>query len=70
MSAIEIQVVERERATGEDQVVSWRREELERAGYEAETARMLSQLRHVDLHVATALLRDGCRPDLAVEILV
>ena len=48
----------------------WRAEELERAGYEPRAAALLAARHDVDLHVATGLLRDGCRPQLALEILL
>ena len=51
-------------------VRSWRTEELERAGYPAAQARKLADLNYVDLHLATDLLRQGCSPELAFEILV
>jgi hypothetical protein len=53
-----------------DLVRRWRVEELERAGFAPEDALLLAELRHVDLHRATSLLRDGCPPGLAVRILV
>ena len=67
MSAIEIQF---ERGTEEDRVLTWRRQELERAGYGEQIAEMLSELRHVDLHLATHLLRRGCAAETALKILV
>ena len=67
MSAIEIQSV---RGTEEDRVLTWRREELERAGYDEQIAHMLSELRYVDLHLATHLLRRGCPADTALKILL
>jgi hypothetical protein len=51
-------------------VRSWRTEELQRAGYPAAQARKLADLNYVDLHLATDLLRRGCSPELALEILV
>jgi hypothetical protein len=48
----------------------WRAEELERAGYEPRAAALLAARHDVDLHVATGLLRDGCTPQLALEILL
>lgn len=48
----------------------WRAEELERAGYEPRAAALLAARHDVDLHVATGLLRDGCNPQLALEILL
>ncbi len=67
MSAIEIQP---ERQPEEDRVLTWRREELERAGYDERIAQMLSELRYVDLHLATHLIRRGCPAETALKILV
>jgi hypothetical protein len=67
VSAIEIQSG---RASEEDRVLTWRREELTRAGYDESIAEMLSALRYVDLHLATELLRRGCPADTALKILV
>lgn len=67
MSAIEIQP---ERQPEEDRVRAWRREELQRAGYDERIAQMLSELRYVDLHLATHLLRRGCPAETALKILV
>jgi hypothetical protein len=67
VSAIEIQS---QRGTEEDRVLTWRREELERAGYGEQVAQMLSELRYVDLHLAMHLLRRGCPADTALKILV
>ena len=41
-----------------------------RAGYTPEHAQELADLTHVDLHLATSLLRQGCTPELALRILV
>jgi hypothetical protein len=67
VSAVEIQP---ERQTEEYRVLTWRREELERAGYDERIAEMLSELRYVDLHLATHLLRRGCPAETALKILV
>jgi hypothetical protein len=67
VSAIEIQP---ERQPEEDRVLTWRREELARAGYDERIAEMLSELRYVDLHLATRLLRRGCPAETALKILV
>jgi hypothetical protein len=67
VSAIEIKT---QRGTEEDRILTWRREELERAGYGEQVAQMLSELRYVDLHVATHLLRRGCPAETALKILV
>ena len=67
MSAIEIKT---ERQSEDDRVLTWRREELARAGYDERIAQMLSELRYVDLHLATHLLRHGCPAETALKILV
>jgi hypothetical protein len=67
VSAIEIQF---KRGTEEDRVLTWRRQELERAGYDEQIAQMLSELRYVDLHFAMRLLRRGCPAETALKILV
>ena len=67
MSAIEIKS---QQGSEEDRVLTWRREELERAGYDEHVAQMLSELRYVDLHLATHLLRRGCPAETALKILV
>ena len=51
-------------------VRAWRIEELVRAGYTSEHAQELADLNYVDLHLATDLLRQGCSPELALQILV
>ena len=59
-----------QRDTEAERVVSWRREELERAGYSAEAARELAERTYVDLHLAVSLVRGGCPPETAREILL
>ena len=51
-------------------VVSWRAEELLRAGYEGEAALDLALTREVDLHRAIDLVRHGCPHATAVRILL
>ena len=53
-----------------DRVESWRREELERAGYPAEAAAKLAARDDVDLRRASSLLEHGCTPELALRILL
>jgi hypothetical protein len=53
-----------------DRVEQWRHEELERAGYDAESALVLAASHDVDLHGAVELLRRGCTIDLALQILL
>ena len=51
-------------------VISWRREQLQAAGYRYEDALRLAERGDVDLHVATDLLRNGCPPETALRILL
>jgi len=53
-----------------DRIEAWRTEELERAGYNREQASALAARHDVDLHLAVDLLRRGCDPELAVNILL
>jgi hypothetical protein len=53
-----------------ERVLLWREEELERVGYERETARDLAERAYVDLHFAMDLLRQGCPAETAVRILL
>jgi hypothetical protein len=53
-----------------ERIEAWRAEELKRAGYDASAAEKLAVRHDVDLHVAADLLRRGCPPDLALEILL
>jgi hypothetical protein len=52
------------------QVQRWRIEELERAGYDPRAAMALAGRTDVDLHRAVDLLRNGCSPELALQILL
>jgi hypothetical protein len=51
-------------------VRSWRRDALARAGYPHAAAERLADLPYVDLHLAVDLLRRGCSPETAEQILV
>jgi hypothetical protein len=53
-----------------ERIERWRYEELVRAGYDASAARRLAESGDVDLHVAIALLEQGCDPELALSILL
>ena len=66
MSAAELTRTE----TEQDRISRWRAEELERAGYEATAASLLATRNDVDLHYAIDLLRNGCSPELALQILL
>jgi hypothetical protein len=56
--------------TEAERVVSWRLEELERAGYHPQAAFDLAERTDVDLHLATELLHAGCPADTALRILL
>jgi DNA-directed RNA polymerase specialized sigma24 family protein len=58
MTAAELQDLDFD--TEAERVLLWREEELERAGYDRDTARRLAEAPGVDLHLATELLRRGC----------
>ena len=68
MTAAELQDLDFD--TEAERVLLWREEELERAGYDRDTARKLAEAPGVDLHLATELLRRGCPEGTAVEILL
>jgi hypothetical protein len=52
------------------QVERWRADELERAGFDPRAAATLAKRHDIDLHRATDLLRNGCPPELALQILL
>jgi hypothetical protein len=58
------------RNTTEHEVVAWRFEQLQSAGYPALDAQALSECLYVDLHQAVDLLRRGCPRELAISILI
>ena len=53
-----------------DRIEGWRHAELERAGYDPESALVLAASHDVDLHAAVDLLKRGCTVDLALQILL
>ena len=57
-------------ATEVERIEAWRAERLERAGYDPKAAAELASRHDVDLHRAVDLLRNGCPPELAVQILL
>lgn len=57
------------RPTEQELVERWRAQELERAGYPEAAAAELAMRADVDLHRAVELVRNGCSPELAAEIL-
>ena len=67
MSAAELETMY---ASEIDRIERWRHEELERAGYDPESALVLSASHDVDLHQAVNLLNRGCTVDLALQILL
>ncbi len=56
--------------TEQERIERWRAGELERAGYERSAAALLAARADVDLHYAIDLLRNGCDPELALQILL
>ena len=56
--------------TEQERIERWRADELERAGYEASAASLLASRADVDLHYAIDLIRNGCAPELALQILL
>jgi hypothetical protein len=54
----------------DEEVVTWRYEQLLRCGCDPFAAIILSKRSSVDLHEAVALLERGCPPKLALEILL
>lgn len=56
--------------TEQERIERWRAGELERAGYERSAAALLAARGDVDLHYAIDLLRNGCDPELALQILL
>jgi hypothetical protein len=66
MAAAELTTTDTEQA----KIERWRAGELERAGYEAAAAALLAGRADIDLHYAIDLLRNGCSPELALQILL
>ena len=58
------------RLTEQELVEQWRAEALERAGYSAEAAVEIAARTDVDLHRAAELIKSGCSPELALQILL
>jgi len=54
----------------DDQVVSWRREQLRRAGCRRFEAEVLARELRIDLHQAVELLKRGCPSRIALNILL
>ena len=53
-----------------EKIEQWRAEELERAGYPIVAAGKLAARHDVDLHLAVDLIRRGCAPEVALQILL
>jgi hypothetical protein len=53
-----------------ERIEQWRAEELERAGYEPRAAATIAARHDIDLHRAGDLLKQGCPPELALQILL
>ena len=51
-------------------VEAWRAEQLEMAGYGAQTAAEIAMRQDIDLHLAIDLLRQGCPVPVALQILL
>jgi len=63
-------ITEFEPLTEDDQVMQWRIEELERAGYAPEDVIVMAVDASIDLHVAVDLVRRGCPHGVALRILL
>jgi len=55
--------------TEQEIVERWRAQELERAGFPEDMANELAMRADIDLHAAINLIRRGCTPELAAQIL-
>lgn len=53
-----------------DEIVVWRTEQLERAGYPVASAVIVATHLEVDLHAAVDLVRRGCPTETALRILL
>ena len=51
-------------------VEAWRAEQLEAAGYGAQTAAEIATRQDIDLHLAVELVQGGCPYETAIEILI
>ena len=52
-----------------DELITWRRLQLLRAGFDADLAASIAPERAMDLHALTGLVERGCAPRLAARIL-
>ena len=60
----------RKRSREKDEIVLWRAEELQRAGFRPVLAEALATRKDVDLHLAVDLVKKGCPDDMAIRILL
>ena len=51
------------------EVITWRRSQLARAGFDAWTADVFARTESVDLHALIELVERGCTPELAARIM-
>jgi hypothetical protein len=56
--------------TEAERVEHWRAEELVRAGYDPSDAIALAARHDIDLHLAVALIHQGCPYETAIDILI
>ena len=59
----------RTRPDPQSAVISWRRESLERAGFDPERAERIAKS-DADLYQAISMIERGCTPELAEQILL
>jgi hypothetical protein len=67
MTAAELHI---ETETEAERVQHWRAEELVRAGYDPGDAIALASRHDIDLHLAVALIEQGCPYETALDILI
>jgi hypothetical protein len=67
MTAAELHI---ETETEAERVQHWRAQELVRAGYDAGDAIALAARHDIDLHLAVALVEQGCPYETALDILI
>ncbi len=58
------------RPSEQELVERWRAEELERGGFSPADAVAIAARMDVDLHRAVELIKNGCSPELAKQILL
>lgn len=56
--------------TEAERITRWRAGELERVGYDHDSATSIAERLDIDLHLATDLIEQGCAPELALRILI